>query len=58
LSKFGVLLVIDELAGGDILKWESVLEMDYMSVLRKRQINLHMSEYKDRYAKVLRDKNK
>lgn len=49
MSSFGALLTIDELAGGDLLKWEAVLEQQYINVLRKRQMNLAVSEYKKRH---------
>lgn len=32
-----------------MLKWEAVLEQQYINVLRKRQLNLAVSEYKKRH---------
>lgn len=46
-------MTIDELAGGDILKWELILELPYISVLRKRQLNLAVSEYRTKYNQLI-----
>ena len=58
MTSFGALVTLDELSGGDVLKWESILDLPYMVVLRKRQLNNAINEYRRRYNDVLKRKNK
>ena len=43
---------IDALAGGDIGKWDEVLELPYGKVLRKMLLSKIQNEYNERYSKL------
>lgn len=44
--------VIDLLAGGDVSKWDDVLELPYGQVLRKMLLNKIQGDYNERYSKM------
>lgn len=44
--------VIDALAGGDVRKWNEILELPYGQVLRKLLLNKIQNEYNERYSKL------
>ncbi len=39
LSKMGAIATIDSLAGGDILKWQKVIELPYITVFNKLRLD-------------------
>jgi len=47
---------IDALAGGDILKYEQVLEMPYETVFVKLWYEKEMAEYQKRLHEIIRNK--
>lgn len=50
--------VVDSLAGGDVLKWENVLELSWATVQAKRQINLTKYKVDKRYGDIKAEKAK
>ncbi len=43
---------IDSMAGGDLEKWDEVLEMPYGKIMRKMLLNKIQNEYNERYMKL------
>ena len=43
---------IDDIAGGDLTRWDEVLEMPYGKVLRKRLLSKIQADYNERYSKL------
>ncbi|RZJ67689.1 MAG: hypothetical protein EOO50_05245 [Flavobacterium sp.] len=43
MGQFGVLNIIDDLAGGDICKWEAVENLPYWTVIQKLRMNKTMA---------------
>lgn len=58
MSTFGSFMTIDDLAGGDVLKYEAILEQPYIVILRKRQLNHAVNEYRKRYTEIMQNKFK
>ncbi len=59
LKQFGVLTTIDSLAGGNVLKWQSILEERYSTVYTKMYMNKVRSEVEERYSEIMeRKKNR
>jgi hypothetical protein len=56
LDVFGYLNVVDTLAGGDILKWESILALPYENVLDKMIKNTIESKIQKNYQKLISKK--
>ena len=54
LEQFGEFTIIDQLAGGDILKYHDVLLMDMYTVITKLHYTKEQAEFDKRYSKVLR----
>ena len=58
LNKFGVTNLIDMLAGGDVLKWDSVLKLEYSVAWLKIRMVLANNKFQRNYNKVLNEKTK
>jgi len=58
LDELGVLNVVDSLAGGDVLKWDSIKALPYFMVFDKLRKNNLDAKIQKRYAAIQRDKNK
>lgn len=56
LDVFGYLNVVDTLAGGDILKWEQILELPYNNVLDKLIKNNIENKIQKNYQKIISKK--
>ena len=54
LEQFGEFTIIDQLAGGDILKYERVLLMDVYTVITKLHYTKEQNDFDKRYSKQLR----
>ena len=52
LNRFGLMLVVDNLASGDLLKYNTVLDLDNNMVLMKMQLESEKAMYQDRLRKV------
>lgn len=55
-DEFGVNNTIDALAGGDILKYNKVLMMDYNTIFLKLKRNKLENKFKRNYQKIMEDK--
>jgi len=55
-NEFEVMNTIDSLAGGNILNYEKVLEIDYNTVFIKLKMLKFASQYKENYAKIMSKK--
>lgn len=55
-DQFGIMNTVDSLAGGDILKYEKVLRMDYNTVFAKMFRNKLEGLYQENYRKILEKK--
>ena len=55
-DEFGVNNTIDALAGGDILKYDRVLMMDYNTIFLKLKRNKLENKFKRNYQKIVEDK--
>ena len=58
LDKFGHFKTVDALAGGDILKYNDVLKVSYITVVTKMQYSAEVNKYQERLAKVKKRKAK
>lgn len=58
LDKYGMMNLIDSLAGGDILKYEAVLMMEYTVAFTKLRMNKDSELFRRRYADVMKNENK
>jgi hypothetical protein len=52
LSKLGILPMVDNLAGGDILKYEDILELPYMTVFKKLMLDILKSDIQKDMEKI------
>lgn len=52
-EKFKYVNTINALAGGDITKWDTILNMPYERVLTKLLLNKTEAEYQKRYNEIL-----
>jgi hypothetical protein len=52
-EKFKYINTVNALAGGDITKWDAVLNMPYERVLTKLLLNKTESEYQKRYSELI-----
>ena len=52
-EKFKYINTVNSLAGGDITKWDAVLNMPYERVLTKLLLNKTEAEYQKRYSELL-----
>lgn len=57
-EKYGVSNTIDSLAGGDILKWEAVCQLEYELVFQKLRMNADQELFKRKLRTVIENKNK
>ncbi len=55
---YGDLTVIDQLAGGDLLKWSAVEKMPYQHVFTKLCMEKDRAEIQENYNEIIRLKNK
>ncbi|GAA3994579.1 hypothetical protein [Mucilaginibacter dorajii] len=51
-EKFKYINTINSLAGGDITKWDTILNMPYERVLTKLLLNKTEAEYQKRYMEL------
>lgn len=58
MNQFGDLNVIDSLAGGDILKWKEVLQLDWWDVYNKLLKDKIEQDIQRRYAEIQKNKSK
>jgi len=52
-EKFKYINTINSLAGGDITKWDIILNMPYERVLTKLLLNKTEAEYQRKYSEVV-----
>ncbi|MGN6181029.1 MAG: hypothetical protein ACTHNW_17740 [Mucilaginibacter sp.] len=52
-EKFKYINTINALAGGDITRWDIILNMPYERVLTKLLLNKTEAEYQKRYSEIL-----
>lgn len=45
---------VDALAGGDILKWESIQQLPYEKVYVKLLMNKTSADYQEKYHEIIR----
>lgn len=57
-DEFGVMNIVDTLANGDVLKYESILNLEYNIVFLKLRKSHVESIYQENYSKILAQKNK
>ena len=57
-NKYGVFNIIDQLAGGDVLKWDEVLKIECATVLIKLCMEADKKEFQRRLGEVLKKKQK
>ncbi|MFD2145485.1 hypothetical protein [Mucilaginibacter antarcticus] len=53
-QNFKYINTVNALAGGDITKWDEILNMPYDRVLTKLLLNKTEAEYQRRYAELLK----
>lgn len=58
LDEFGVMVTIDNLAGGDILKYDKIKALPYFEVYQKLKMDKIQNEIKNRYEKIMTEKSK
>lgn len=58
LDKFGVINIIDQLAGGDVTKWEDCWELSYGDAFVKLCKNNVEREIQKNYQKIIEQKHK
>jgi hypothetical protein len=56
LAAFGVINILEELSGGDLLKWDSIFRLPYEVVMTKKLYNVTRSAYEARYMQILKDR--
>lgn len=44
IKRFGIIPMVDGLAGGDVLKWQSILELPYSTIFRKLMYDTTMGD--------------
>ena len=52
-EKFKYINTINSLAGGDITKWEQILNMPYERILTKLLLNKTEAEYQRKYSELI-----
>ena len=52
-ERFKYINTVNALAGGDVTKWEEILNLPYDRVLTKLLLNKTEAEYQNRYADLL-----
>jgi len=57
-DELGEINIIDNLAGGDVLKWEDVKRLPYYQVFDKLRKQTIENKFNKRYQKILTDKHK
>lgn len=57
-DEFGVMNIVDTLAGGDVLKYDAILNLEYNTVFLKLRKSNVESIYQENYSKILAQKNK
>ena len=57
LSKLGILPTIDNLAGGDILKYNEILELPYITVFKKLMLDRIKADIQHDMEKIKTNKN-
>ena len=55
-QKFRYINTVNSLAGGDITKWDDILNMPYDRILTKLLLNKTEAEYQKRYSELLNQK--
>jgi len=55
-DEFGVMNTIDSLAGGDILKYEQILKIDYNTVFIKQKMLKFANQFQENYTKIMSNK--
>lgn len=58
LDVFGDFSLIDKVAGGDVLKYDQVLGLEYYVILNKLSLDLERSLFERRYNEVMIKKQK
>lgn len=58
LDEFGAMVVIDNLAGGDILKYEKIKALPYFEIYQKLKMDKIQAEIKEQYEKIMIEKSK
>lgn len=58
LNIFGDKNTIDQLAGGDILKWNDIKKLPYEQVFEKQLMLIKTSAFEKKYTKILSEKSK
>lgn len=56
LDLFGYLNTLDSLAGGNVLLYDEIRNLPYSVYFAKLLLNKEVSEYQERYRKILQDK--
>ncbi|WP_143014197.1 hypothetical protein [Mucilaginibacter pineti] len=54
-EKFKYINTINSLAGGDITKWDAVMNMPYERILTKLLLNKTEAEYQKKYMEISRE---
>lgn len=57
LAKFGVLPLVDNLAGGDILKYNAILDLPYMTVFNKLRMDVTVKDIQKDMEKIKTQKS-
>lgn len=52
MGRFGILNILDSLAGGDITKWETIENLPYMTVFSKLRMNKTMTQIQRAIASI------
>lgn len=58
LDEFGAMTTIDNLAGGDILKYEKIKALPYSEVYQKLKLDKIQAEIREQYEKIITEKAK
>lgn len=58
LDEFGALTTIDNLAGGDILKYEKIKALPYSEIYQKLKLDKVQAEIKEKYENIITEKAK
>ena len=57
-QKYGVFNLIDALAGGNVLKWEAIMELPYVDVYKKLLLFKDEAGFQKDYHQVIAEKFK
>ena len=57
-DELGEINTIDNLAGGDVLKWDAVKELPYYQVFDKLRKQTIENRFNKRYQKIIAEKHK